>query len=1102
MQPKRGRILVVISALGGAVVAAMVAALLAATGDTVADRVLGQLAFDASAPNMVSAASVYQSASLAIDHSATPNRVYLADTLNNRVLGWSDASALTDGEPADLVIGQPDFFATQANTGGISGTTLAQPMGVAVDAAGNLYVADGGNNRVLEYNAPFKNCGSLPCVVPSANMFFGQPNFQSSGCDDGTDPNDVYGVGPDSLCLAVGHNPKTVGLALDNAGNLYVADVNNNRVLEYYTPLQATSVSGSGDTIADVVFGQEGDFTADAPNNPSLSASSLYFPGALTLDVSGNLFVADVFNNRVLEYNAVGGATPPDTTADAVFGQGSFSTSNCYGPSDTPTNTSLCEPGGVALDAGSNLYVADYQDNRILEYNAPTSGASANITADEVFGQPSFDADACNNGGLSAESLCGPSALAVDSSGNLYAADTANNRALIYPTPLSNVTAGLVLGQGDFTHGGPDIVKNSGMAGPSFVAIDRSVTPNHLYVSDSGNNRVLGWSDAATFTTGQAADLVIGQTDFVSYQCNQGMGETPSASTLCNPLGVAVDASGNLYVADYDNYRVLEYDHPFGSGTSTGLAAHLVFGTCGGGFTMNLCGSTVSADSLFEPWGVAVDSLNNLYVADSGKNRVLEYNTPLNPNSGEAGAGDTSADLVFGQDGNMTSAYCNGQSGTPAADTLCLPTGVAVDSTGNVYIVDYQNSRALEYNTPLASTPPNTTANLVFGQASFGSGGCDVGGVNSDTLCYPTGLIADPWGNLYVADGQQNNRVLEYNAPLASTPPNTIANLVFGQNDRFTTSACNGSAFTPLPSASTLCGAFGVAVDNVGNVYVTDTYNNRLLEYDQPVTPGATPLPTPSATTTATATSGPTGTPTASATASATPTTTPTATATSTQTATPTPTPTFPAPLAFEPKSLHFRPQILGTVGTTSAERNVVLINRLGVSTSAITISETPLDYIETDDCSAGVAPHSKCTIALRFKPTAVGARPGRLTIYDNAHNSPQTVTLSGRARPAFAHMKPRRLAFGRVPAGQKSNSKTVTVINSFVVPVNLSDPGADGPYQVLSTTCGSILLARSTCTVSVVFFPKTTGRQPGKLNLTSGPVNRPSAVQLGGTGG
>ena len=159
---------------------------MAMSGDTVADRVLGQFDFSNNAPNLIDAPGLKGPFSVAIDASVTPNRLYVADSLNSRVLGYKDVTTFINGGAADLVIGQPDFISGIANNGGLSANSLNAPEGVAVDADGNLYVADSLNNRALEYNTPFTGCGSFPCVGGPANLEFGQDgSFASADCNNG-----------------------------------------------------------------------------------------------------------------------------------------------------------------------------------------------------------------------------------------------------------------------------------------------------------------------------------------------------------------------------------------------------------------------------------------------------------------------------------------------------------------------------------------------------------------------------------------------------------------------------------------------------------------------------------------------------------------------------------------------------------------------------------------------------------------------------------------------------------------------------------------------------------------------------------------------------
>jgi len=261
--------------------------------DTVADLVLGQPNFTSRTANNggVSASSLHAPHGVAVD---TAGNVHVADLLNNRVLEYH--TPLTTDTVADVVLGQPNFTSNTANNGGISASSLNNPREVAGDTAGNVYVADVGNHRVLVYLDP-QNTDTV------ADLVLGKPNFITSKCKiDFVVDKVVAVVGSSSastLCLPF-------GVVVDAAGNVYVAD-GNNRVLEYHTPLTT-------DTVADVVLGQP-NFTLNTANNGGVSASSLYGPHGVAVDTAGNIYVADLYNNRVLVYDGFLDLTPMPTCA-------------------------------------------------------------------------------------------------------------------------------------------------------------------------------------------------------------------------------------------------------------------------------------------------------------------------------------------------------------------------------------------------------------------------------------------------------------------------------------------------------------------------------------------------------------------------------------------------------------------------------------------------------------------------------------------------------------------------------------------------------------------------------------------------------------------
>ncbi len=370
----------------------------AAPGDTVADRVFGQGgSFTTNTANNggLSASSLSYPSSMAVDGAG---RLYVADFANNRVLEYD--TPLTS-QTATRVFGQGGSFTTNtANNGGLSANSLYQPWSVAVDSAGRLYVADAGNNRVLEYDTPITS--------QTATRVFGQGgSFTANTANNG-------GVSASSLA-------GPVGVALDSAGRLYVADTDNQRVLEYDSPLTSQTATR--------VFGQAGSFTTNTGNNGGVSASSLFGPVGVALDSAGHLYVADTINSRVLEYDS----PLTSQTATRVFGQGGSFTANTANNGGVSAS-SLAGPVGVALDSAGRLYVADKGNNRVLEYDSPITSQTATRVFGQA---GSFTSNTANNGGLSASSLTQPLGIALDSAGRLYIADFNNNRVLGYDSPVA-----------------------------------------------------------------------------------------------------------------------------------------------------------------------------------------------------------------------------------------------------------------------------------------------------------------------------------------------------------------------------------------------------------------------------------------------------------------------------------------------------------------------------------------------------------------------------------------------------------------------------------------------------------------------------------------
>lgn len=337
-----------------------------------------------------------------------------------------------------------------------------------------------------------------------------------------------------------------------------------------------------------------------------------------------------------------------------------------------------------------DLFIADTSNNRVLRYSPPFSnGAAANL----VIGQADFTTAASAGG---ANGLNGPNGAVLDPTGNLIVVDTGGCRVLRYPAPLSNgMAATAVLGQPDLTTvtcspgpGQPPAANNNLLA-PGSAAFDAG---GNLWVADAGYNRVVRY--APPFTTGMAANLVLGQADFTGSSC------ALTNAGLCEPVSVAFDTAGNLWVADANDNRVLGFKPPF----SNGMAAAVVLGQPD--FTTNTGGTTASTMS--EPNSVAADASGNIYVSDASNNRVLVFKPPF--------TNGMSASAALGQ-ADLNSGSAN-QGGAAAAGTLNFPSGVIANTQGQLIVADTANNRTLIYNPPFVTAMNATT---VLGQTDFTS---------------------------------------------------------------------------------------------------------------------------------------------------------------------------------------------------------------------------------------------------------------------------------------------------------------------------------------------------------------------------------------------
>ena len=629
--------------------------------------------------------------------------VYAADHVTNLIIKVSP-----DGN-VQVVAGNgvPAF---SGDGGPATSAALSAPYGLALDAIGNLYIADNGNSRIRMVSTT----GIITTVAGN-----GQQGFSGDG-------------GPATSASL--NAPYSV--AIDSSGNLYISDSGNHRIRKVNLAGTITTVAGNGQP------GSSGD------GGPA-TAASLNVPLGIAVDPTNNLYIADQNNFRIREVSAAGSIA-------TVAGNGQNGFSGDTGPA---VQAMLGRPFGVALDGLGDLYIADLDNNRVRMVS--TAGKITTVAGN---GQPGFSGD---GGPATSASLYGPAAVATDAAGNFYVADQFNLRVRKVDAKGVITTVAGNGKQGFSGDGGP--ATSALLANPYGVAVDRS---GNLYIADQRNLRIRKVTAPGTIIT------VAGN----GQRASSGDGGPAMNASLKNPVGVAIDSAGNLYIADLDSYTIRKVDP---QGIISTVAGNGVQGFSGDG------GPATSA-SLSLPYGLAIDSADNLYIADLYSQRVRRVNT---------------TGVITTVAGNGVPGFSG--DGNPATTaSLNNPVGVAVDTAGNLSIVDFGNDRIRKVSaTGIIST--------IAGNGREGFAG-DGGPATSASLNGPLSVTVDLAGNLYIADSSN------YRVRRVSTA-GTI-----------TTIAGNGSkSFSGdggLATNASLREMEGVTVDAIGNLFIADTYNYRIRE--------------------------------------------------------------------------------------------------------------------------------------------------------------------------------------------------------------------------------------------------------------------------------
>ena len=541
------------------------------------------------------------------------------------------------------------------------------PTGMAVDRSGNVYVADGENHTIRK-------------ITPSGEVstFAGMPKVSGSADGQGS--------------AAKFKNPS--GLAVDSAGNIYVAE-HGNHIIRKITPLGlVTTLAG--------LAGVSG--SADGEGG----IARFYYPHGLAVDGVGNVFVADPGNNTIRKITPLGVVS----TFSGLAGSG-------VGSADGQGNVArYWGPMGVAIDTAGTLFVVD-SGNNTLRKITPSGLVSTIAGKPRVSGPDNRMVVGFVDGQGEAARFNGPTGIAMDGMGNLYVADSGNNTIRkVTPSGLVSTLAGLGYDFGN-ADGQGNSAKFFGLFG---IAVDSG---GNSFVADRENNTIRKITPSGLVSTFAGLAGVWGSAD--------GQG---NAARFWAPYGIAVDGPGNVYVADFANHTVRKI-------TPSGLVSTLA----------GLVGSPGSNDGLGSearfkyPQDLTVDSAGNVYVVDWGNSTIRK----ISPTG--------YVSTIAGQVGVNGSA-----DGQGSAASFCSPWGVAVDGIGNVYVTDTQN------HTIRKITPTGFVSTFAGLPGMYSYPGVDGQG-NVARFCWPRGIaFSKRSGNLYVADWFNSTIRMITPSGMVSTP--------------------------------------------------------------------------------------------------------------------------------------------------------------------------------------------------------------------------------------------------------------------------------------------------------------------------------------------
>jgi len=560
------------------------------------------------------------------------------------------------------------------DNGPATSAQLYSPQGLAFDSRGNLYIADFLNDRIRKVSN-----GVMTTVA-------GVGGCCSSGNGDNGPAIDAALHGPTSI-------------ALDSKGNLYIAEEFESSVREV-TGNIITTIAGGG------MFGL-----------PGVGGVTLMYPQGVAVDAADNLYIADTGDGRVLELS--------NGNFTIVAGNG-------YCCLTTALSLTLSNPRYIAIDASGALYISDDTDNVVAKV------AKGVISVVAGTGEPGYDGTGF---GALAVQLNGPQGIAFDGAGDLFIADSGNYR-------IRKVSGGItytIAGNGVTGFSGDNgLATTAELNSPAAVAVDSA---GNIYIADTANQRVRKVS-AGVITT-------VAGNGLSGYN---GDGGPASSASLYSPSGLVLDLAGNLYIGGDNRVRKV-----------SGGVITTVAGTGVGGFSGDNGPATAAQINFLGD--LAVDSAGSIYIGDYYNNRIRKVANGI-------------ITTIAGHD----QAGYSGDNGPAVYALLARPSGVATDSSGSLYIADTFSG--------VVRRIANGSITTVAGTGTRGFGG-DGGPATSAELADPSGVAVDSSGNLYIADlapitgGPGGQRIRKVSTGVITTIAG--GGSVFGDSGPATSAVFNGS---------------------------------------------------------------------------------------------------------------------------------------------------------------------------------------------------------------------------------------------------------------------------------------------------------------------